>query len=1781
MSYPYGGINAVSLGTGAGSTLQGAAAIAIGFQAGAVSQPASSIVINATGSTLSGVNTNALYVAPIRNLTGGNVVMYDTANSEVVYSTMFTGTFTANNLTALSGVSTSTLNTSTLGASSITVNTLGAQFINYSTLVGSTLSANTVAIASTLTVSTTNATNVTSQFINYSTLTGSTVVSNTALVTSTLSVSTLIASSIFVANQNFSLFSTLTGSSIVTSTLAASTFSTYNALVTSTLTVSTLVASSIFVANQNFSLFSTLTGSSLTASTIAVSTMTGYSGTFTSTLAVSTLVASSIFVANQNFSLFSTLTGSSIVASTLAVSTLSSYNALVTSTLTVSTLVASSIFVANQNFSLFSTLTGSSLTASTLFISTTNTTNLNVLNGSYSTLTGSSISGNVTYANLLLFSSISSVFGSSFGNTGPTGPIGQASQLSYLATGSQTFVPSTALGVVTFNALPDPAQTTGTTGFSFNGTLFTNATSLPIPVAVSYFITLNATQGGYSAVGLTVLGNTTYFGGMYNDTNAFSNMVNVVVPANGTVGLYYMDNGTATVQPSSRVTLTSNQVGQQGPTGWTGTTGPVGNVSQLARTSVGVAGATGATGPQPIAPTPVLTTLIVWPTVDGTQSTGLTGLLYNPNGTFTNTTAMALPINVEYTLNLDTSAGGYSAVGLNGSSNLFGGTYNDSNGFSNSCVVLVPAGSSFGVYYMDSVTVTVQPTSRIICTVLTAGGQGPTGATGPMMQGAVASYTLAATQPLSAGVGAAIVWSTTPDAAQSFSAIGISSPNAGVFTNTSSSTLPVLVEYTVQLNVTGGGSTYVQLGGTASGVFGSMLTSSNIFTNSFTITLIPGATFTVFYYDNSAVNILTTYSRITLTTLLAGPIGPTGLTGPTGTTGTTGTTGPAQWSMTGTTGPYRVGNQTTLSYAQGFVGIGQGATGPNTHLQTTSGGATAGTGSFVPQYQLDVAGSVRAASYTFMDNSALLTASPALDYTTFAQNWSQLGAGTLSSSTAWGGFDMNANGQYQVISSSSTGGVWYSLNYGQTWVQSTGLPVQAYTSVSMSSSGQFQIVGAAVAGTGVLYTSSNYGVSWRAVTGGPTGQWYTFCISASGQYMTGTQNTAGSSIWYSTNYGATWAQATSTPGNYNGICCSASGQYQTVVSQSGSSIFISSNYGQNWIQTTAPSFPWRDVCMSASGQYQTAVINGNNGIYYSSNYGLSWTQASGEPTTGIQWFSVCCSASGQYQVAVMFDSPYNVWYSTNYGVNWSLATIPGPTNPTWTFCEISDNGQYCTAVAQTGHVFQTVIRAPTLYTSGGAIIAGNVGIGTNNPGAILHITNSAVATTYTNKVTMAVSDGIADPSTTYGMINLTRQSDVTDNKGHIAFIRNGNTIQSMGYLQGSNTFGWVANGNMNTSRGIFMTSTGAVGIGTTYPNQRLTINDQILTINGGAAFVVANPSLTNLAPNGVVGQNSINAYFGSASSNYAGGIVMYDITSTANNGWPGTKNIISRLVDTTYIGYISFGSVSDDRGIGFGSNFGTITNPNSTTEKMCILANGNVGIGTTNPAAKLDVNGNLILQGGNINAPSTVSIYASGGGNINLIAPAGGSIGFYSNNGGGSGGLFNPALITSYTTGGVQTGYMNIYHATGAIPDTPYIQCYYGTNVIGTIAQNGTTGITFNPTSDHRLKSNVKPINTPLDTLQKLKPCAFTWTNDNIDDLGFIAHEFAEVFPNKVINNKDEVNEDGSPKYQLMSNTVCIPLLVACVQEQQAQVTQLVSQNATQQAQIDALLQRLAVAGIA
>jgi hypothetical protein len=64
-----------------------------------------------------------------------------------------------------------------------------------------------------------------------------------------------------------------------------------------------------------------------------------------------------------------------------------------------------------------------------------------------------------------------------------------------------------------------------------------------------------------------------------------------------------------------------------------------------------------------------------------------------------------------------------------------------------------------------------------------------------------------------------------------------------------------------------------------------------------------------------------------------------------------------------------------------------------------------------------------------------------------------------------------------------------------------------------------------------------------------------------------------------------------------------------------------------------------------------------------------------------------------------------IYYSTTYGTTWSSATIPS--NP-WTFCAMSANRQYIGSCTSSEVVIESVTRLPSVYTSGNAIVAGNV-----------------------------------------------------------------------------------------------------------------------------------------------------------------------------------------------------------------------------------------------------------------------------------------------------------------------------------------------------------------------------------------------------------------------------------------------------------------------------------------
>jgi len=318
------------------------------------------------------------------------------------------------------------------------------------------------------------------------------------------------------------------------------------------------------------------------------------------------------------------------------------------------------------------------------------------------------------------------------GPQGSTGPVGQVSMVSYVAGGSQALSSST-LALLTWPT-QDSTQSVGSLGLSYAAGQFTNTTSSALPLLVEYAVFLNTTMGGYTVLGVNG-STTTYgtpYGGMYTTTNGFNNSYTVLLPVGATLGVYYTDNGSPTVQSSSRVTITllmAGGLGPQGPTGANGVSAASVNISVQPNTTQNLSSSS--------------LTAVLWGSTDATQSTmtlSAMGLNY-ASGLFTNTTTTTMTLLVEYSIFLNVTGGGYTVIGINGTSNVYGGRYNDNVAVTNSFTILLAAGATFGVYYMDNSPVQIQTTSRMNLTMLVAGPQGPTGNQVWGTTGAAAYYT--------------------------------------------------------------------------------------------------------------------------------------------------------------------------------------------------------------------------------------------------------------------------------------------------------------------------------------------------------------------------------------------------------------------------------------------------------------------------------------------------------------------------------------------------------------------------------------------------------------------------------------------------------------------------------------------------------------------------------------------------------------------------------------------------------------------------------------------------------------------------------------------------------------------------------------------------------------------------------------------------------------------------------------------------------------------------------
>lgn len=141
--------------------------------------------------------------------------------------------------------------------------------------------------------------------------------------------------------------------------------------------------------------------------------------------------------------------------------------------------------------------------------------------------------------------------------------------------------------------------------------------------------------------------------------------------------------------------------------------------------------------------------------------------------------------------------------------------------------------------------------------------------------------------------------------------------------------------------------------------------------------------------------------------------------------------------------------------------------------------------------------------------------------------------------------------------------------------------------------------------------------------------------------------------------------------------------------------------------------------------------------------------------------------------------------------------------------------------------------------------------------------------------------------------------------------------------------------------------------------------------------------------------------------------------------------------------------------------------------------------------------------------------------------------------------------VMTVTTDGGPSLFLNQTGADGTM------QVFRNDNsTIGTISNDGTS-VSYNTTSDYRLKKDVKGVTDAISRVRNLNPVNFEWVVSGRRVDGFIAHEVQEVVPDAVTGEKDGVNEKNEPVHQVMDHSKLVPILTAALQESLNRIDQL------------------------
>ena len=285
---------------------------------------------------------------------------------------------------------------------------------------------------------------------------------------------------------------------------------------------------------------------------------------------------------------------------------------------------------------------------------------------------------------------------------------------------------------------------------------------------------------------------------------------------------------------------------------------------------------------------------------------------------------------------------------------------------------------------------------------------------------------------------------------------------------------------------------------------------------------------------------------------------------------------------------------------------------------------------------------------------------------------------------------------------------------------------------------------------------------------------------------------------------------------------------------------------------------------------------------------------------------------------------------------------------------------------------------------------------------------------------------------------------------------------------------------------------------------------------------------------------------------------------SANQYWNGTNNIyLTSAAATLY-------QQSAGAHYWYNAASGTAGNAISFTQAMTLDASGNLGVGNTSPAARIDAFrstvGTYFLGGGGDNVARQLAITSStttnSGDTHTFNAQSGTGViafattgterarikaaGEISSTSAGDFGIRTAVTAGAGTTTGIFVGARSATAGNTNSGTDTFIVWSNG-NVVN-------TNNSYGAISDVKLKENIVDATPKLEKLNQVRVVNYNFIGDQQKQLGVIAQELEQVFPGMIDESpdKDAEGNDLGTTTKSVKYSVFVPMLIKALQEQQA-----------------------------